>query len=90
MCVNYRDLPDFVVRKITKLCDEIGKEEAAYLEYAVGCGVPIVASAHGGSPEELLQRRGVSALLRDGIFPYLYRVGAEGVERTEALCRERA
>lgn len=72
------------------ILDEIGKEEAAYLEYAVGCGVPIVASAHGGSPEELLQRRGVSALLRDGIFPYLYRVGAEGVERTEALCRERA
>ena len=30
-CVNYRDLPDEVVQKITRLCDEIGKEHALVL-----------------------------------------------------------
>lgn len=35
VCVNYRDLPDFVVRKITRLCDEIGKEEYALVLFEV-------------------------------------------------------
>ena len=30
-CVNYRDLPDDVIRKITRLCDEVGKEHALAL-----------------------------------------------------------
>lgn len=30
-CVNYRDLPDEVVRKITRMCDDIGKEHALVL-----------------------------------------------------------
>ena len=54
------------------ILDEIGKEEAEALAYAVGGGVPIVASAHASSYEELLMREGVSSLLREGAFPLLY------------------
>ncbi len=68
------------------ILDEIGKEEALSLAYAVGCGVPIVASAHGSSQKELLQRKGVSGLLREGAFSYLYRVESKTVERVAAQC----
>ena len=54
------------------ILDEIGKEEALSLAYAVGSGVPIVASAHASSAEELLMREGLSSLLKDGVFPLLY------------------
>lgn len=30
-CVNYRDFPDEVLQKITRLCDEIGKEHSEAL-----------------------------------------------------------
>lgn len=31
VCVNYRKLPDIVLRKITRLCDEVGNEHAEVL-----------------------------------------------------------
>lgn len=62
--------------------DEIGKEEAASLFYAVGCGVPLVASAHGGSVEELCQRRGLGELIEAGVFPLFYPAHGGG-QRTE-------
>ena len=30
-CVNYRDLPDDVLQKISNLCNEVGKEHALVL-----------------------------------------------------------
>lgn len=31
VCVNIEKMPDFVVRKITRLCDEVGNEHALVL-----------------------------------------------------------
>lgn len=51
------------------VCDEIGSMREAEAILAVkGCGVPIVASAHASSVEELLARPPVAALVAGGVF----------------------
>ena len=51
------------------VCDEIGSEaEAAAILSVIGCGVPIVASAHGGSVEEIGRRPPMRRLLESGVF----------------------
>ena len=54
------------------VCDEIGGADVteAILESAV-CGVPLVATTHAGSVQELYRRPSLSALLRAGVFPVL-------------------
>ena len=54
------------------IIDELGSEaEARSVEYAALCGVPIVATAHSGSLEELLARDSVMGLIRKGAFSLL-------------------
>ncbi len=51
------------------LCDEIGDyEEAMALVSSHNCGVPLVASAHAGSVEELLRRTGLRLLHEARLF----------------------
>ncbi len=51
------------------VCDEIGDvEEAMSLISAHHGGVPLVASAHAGSPEELLRRTGIRLLHEARLF----------------------
>ncbi len=54
------------------VCDEIGNEEdARAILYAANCGVPLVASAHAGSREELLSRPPLRSLCEAGMFATL-------------------
>lgn len=61
------------------LCDEIGSlRDAAAMIAAHGCGVPLIASAHGSEISELLARPGVRALHRAGIFGWYVRIFRDG------------
>ncbi|MBQ8173824.1 MAG: stage III sporulation protein AA [Clostridia bacterium] len=51
------------------ICDEIGSEaEANAVLSTVGCGVPILASAHGGSVDEIRSRPPLRRLLDARVF----------------------
>lgn len=51
------------------LCDEIGSpEDSAAILSVAGAGVPVIASAHGGSVGELLAREVIHTLAVRGIF----------------------
>lgn len=51
------------------VCDEIGDyTEAMALVSAHNCGVPLIASAHAGSVDELLRRTGIMLLHEANIF----------------------
>ena len=51
------------------VCDEIGDyTEAMALVSSHNCGVPLIASAHAGSIDELLRRTGISLLHEANIF----------------------
>lgn len=53
------------------ICDEIGTEaDAQAIARIHGCGVPVVASAHGASWKDLEQRRVLQTLLHAGVFSY--------------------
>ena len=53
------------------VCDEIGSDaEAAAIESATNCGVPILAAAHGDSIGSLLRRSGIFRLHRAAVFSY--------------------
>ncbi len=59
------------------ICDEIGDyEEAFALVAAHNCGVPLVASAHGRTAQEILRRTGIRLLHEAKIFAYYV-----GIER---------
>ena len=63
------------------VCDEIGREEEANAILSVaGAGVPIIASAHAGSVEELYRRPPLLRLLEAGIFGALLGIKREGGE----------
>ncbi len=72
------------------VCDEIGdSSEASAICEAHGCGVPLVASAHASSVEELLARPGIAMLHRAGIFKYYVGIRrAESVKNTAAFYYE--
>jgi stage III sporulation protein AA len=51
------------------VCDEIGDtDEALTLISSHHGGVPLIASAHAGSPEELLRRTGIMLLHEARVF----------------------
>ncbi len=51
------------------ICDELGNsEEAKGILEAQNTGVPIIASAHGGSLDELLRRPNIRLLHENGVF----------------------
>lgn len=77
------------------ICDEIGDiDEAMALVSSHNCGVPLVASAHAGSVEQLLARTGIRLLHEAKIFGAyvgIKRDGAGGFNLSvtyhkEALC----
>ncbi len=56
--------------------DEIGsREDLEAVEYAAGCGCAVLATAHGGSLEEILGKPGLGALVRGGLFGRLVLLG---------------
>lgn len=55
------------------ICDELsGERDADAALYAFSCGVPIVATAHSGSEDELRSRHDMRALLDAGVFPHIF------------------
>ena len=58
------------------ICDEIGDEEAAKILAAQNSGVPLIASAHGASFDEIMRRQGIKRLYDCKVFRYYI-----GVER---------
>ncbi len=66
-------------------CDEIaGQEDAAAISQCAAAGVAVVASAHGGSIEDILTRPELRELISQGVFPTLvglYRSGTSVLHR---------
>ena len=61
------------------MVDEIGsRREAEAILAAAGCGVPLVATAHAGSPLELCRRPAIRPLIRAGLFATLLGLSREG------------
>ena len=58
--------------------DEIGIEESRALLGAVRCGVPIVATAHASSIEEVLNKPSLSSLFDCSTFGLLVGISKEG------------
>ncbi|MBQ3231059.1 MAG: hypothetical protein IJB49_08600 [Clostridia bacterium] len=56
------------------VCDEISPNETEPLLEAQSTGVCLIASAHCGSPSELLKRGRMKMLLESGIFPLCVRL----------------
>ncbi len=64
--------PQFIV------CDEIAnREDSEAVLSAAGAGVPVIASAHAGSFEELKKNRYISPLVESGIFRYTVELSRE-------------
>lgn len=63
------------------MTDEIGRvEDAVALRDAMNCGVGIVATAHGGSMEDILQRPVMRDMAEEGLFRlYVVISGARGI-----------
>jgi len=58
------------------ICDEIGgEEEVSGMLDGLSCGVKVIASAHAESLEELLGRRQIVRLLREGAFSVIVLLG---------------
>ena len=61
------------------ICDEIGsRADAEAILTAANCGVPLIASAHASSPEELLSRPPLYTLHRAGVFDTYVQISREG------------
>lgn len=59
------------------VCDEIGgEEEVDGMLDGLRCGVKIIASAHAGSIDELIGRRQIARLLREGAFDHIVLLGS--------------
>ncbi len=52
------------------LCDELSPAEEGAVRAALFSGVPLVASIHAGSREELMRREWVRRMLGDGLFEW--------------------
>ena len=73
------------------LCDEIGSEaDAAAILSVAGCGVPLIASAHGGSVEEVRARAPIRLLEAGGIFGAYIGIARGETGYTYAIHREDA
>lgn len=63
--------------------DEITlREDVAAMEQAVGCGVSLLATAHGGGPEDLKRRPVYREMVDKGIFQMLVTIRVENGQRT--------
>ena len=50
------------------MIDEIGHRDTEALLVTLGCGVPIIATTHAGSLEELTAKRSIRPLIDSGVF----------------------
>lgn len=61
------------------VCDEIGDEkDASAIIDAQGAGVPIIASCHGNSLQDIFSHRGIQVLHRAHIFDYYIGISRKG------------
>ncbi|MBQ0125603.1 MAG: hypothetical protein KBS59_04675, partial [Clostridiales bacterium] len=61
------------------ICDEIGGEsEARAILAAQNCGVPLLASAHGTSRDDIMLRPNIKLLCDAGVFRYLIGISRAG------------
>ena len=68
------------------ITDELGtEEEAAAVYYAKGSGAAIIASAHGGSFEEIEQKPHIGSLIRRRVFDVLIPVSYTHLEIPELV-----
>jgi stage III sporulation protein AA len=68
------------------VCDEISTEaDAEAVLQVTGCGVPLLASAHGGTPEEVRRRPLLRNLLQQGAFAYVAFLSRDPVGQVERL-----
>ena len=50
------------------VCDEIGAGEADAIRELHGGGVPLIASAHAADISDLLSKKGIKELHKEGVF----------------------
>ena len=60
------------------MLDEVGGEDAAALLGVVRCGVPIVATAHASSIDELYSKASLTPLLECGAFDVFVGISRTG------------
>lgn len=60
------------------MVDELGSGEADALAEVLGAGIPIIATAHGGSIEDLLTRSATASLIRAGFFDVFVGISQKG------------
>lgn len=60
------------------MIDELGAEDAEAITDVIKCGIPIVATAHAGSREELRSKTSLSRLFEIGAFDVLVGIRREG------------
>ena len=63
------------------VCDEIGPSEAPSVLAAANGGVPVIASAHAATLEELMRRPDVQSLHQAGVFGAYVGIHRKGGER---------
>ncbi len=70
------------------VCDEIGDEdEAEAIIKAQGAGVPMIASCHGASIEDIFSRSGIAKLHKAHIFDYYIGIKREGNDFLYKVCK---
>lgn len=62
------------------MLDELGGDDAEEVRGIVRCGVPIIATAHAGSYEELMSRESLAPLIRCGAFDVFVGIACRGGE----------
>ena len=73
------------------VCDEIGSaRDAEAILAAANCGVPLVASAHARSLEELLDRPAIAALHSAGVFDLYVSLSRSGSRFSYAITYRRS
>lgn len=64
------------------ICDEIGgSDEAKAILFAQNSGVPLIASAHAGTQEELFLRPHIKSLIENKVFSYIYSIQSGKLEK---------
>jgi stage III sporulation protein AA len=64
------------------ICDEIGYEEVEAMRYTVISSIPVIASAHARSLDELRKRPDVAMLVASGVFGYAVGLVRSGTKRS--------
>ncbi len=60
------------------MIDEIGADDTEAIKDTLRCGVPVIATAHASSIEDLKSRSGLASLLSAGVFDVLVGIERQG------------